>query len=55
MINNEKSNFKKQGGIDNPVVIHILQSAFFYFTTIFQTYAHGKIQQNLQTSIQHEL
>ena len=59
MINNEKSNFKKLGGIDNPVLINILQyihpNLHCLISRQLQTYAHGKLHHNLQTSIQHQL
>jgi hypothetical protein len=56
MINNEKSNFKKLGRIDNPVLIHNLQyidpNLLCFISPQSQTYAHGKSQQSLLTSIQ---
>ena len=59
MTNNLKSNERKLGGIDidNPVLIQIFQyihpNLHCFISPQLQNY--GKLQQNLQTSIQHEL
>ena len=57
MTNNLKSKERKLDGIDNPVLIQILQyihpNLHCFISHELQNY--GKLQLNLRTSLQHEL